>query len=303
MIPEFQAHVDEYCQTLKYIGVAQSTINNYTSYLSRFLAWIEANKDITDLHEIPWSYFREYEGYLQTTDGLKGNTVNQHICAIKKYYEVVMESEWNKSAVPKVKYDQYRGDVPDSNDVVTIISSAPFIDYKLAFSILAFCGLRISELVNLTYSDIRRDRKTLYVKKSKGHEDREIPLSPTMIQLFEKYVRAMPKPWPKSSDFIFPGRKPGTHVTTKTIENHLIKTLKIIGWQDRNYACHSLRRYFGCKQYLAHPDDLPRLAAIMGHKSISSTMIYIRLAAAFKAAEEDFVWIDEILGRTNACQF
>ena len=185
----------------------------------------------------------------------------------------------------------------------TIISSAPFIDYKLAFSILAFCGLRISELVNLTYySDIRRDRKTLYVKKSKGHEDREIPLSPTMIQLFEKYVRAMPKPWPKSSDFIFPGRKPGTHVTTKTIENHLIKTLKIIGWQDRNYACHSLRRYFGCKQYLAHPDDLPRLAAIMGHKSISSTMVYIRLAAAFKAAEEDFVWIDEILGRTNACQ-
>ena len=28
----------------------------------------------------------------------------------------------------------------------------------------------------------------------------------------------------------------------------------------------------------------------------------LTIGEAFKAAEEDFVWIDEILGRTNACQ-
>ncbi|MBQ8094635.1 MAG: site-specific integrase, partial [Clostridia bacterium] len=64
----------------------------------------------------------------------------------------------------------------------------------------------------------------------------------------------------------------------------LYAVLKKLGWEDRNYTCHSFRKYFGCTQYLAHPDDMPRLAAIMGHSSLSSTMVYIRLAAAFKAA-------------------
>ncbi|MBQ8093902.1 MAG: hypothetical protein IJ242_10040, partial [Clostridia bacterium] len=61
----------------------------------------------------------------------------------------------------------------------------------------------------------------------------------------------------------------------------------------------SFRKYFGCTQYLAHPDDMPRLAAIMGHSSLSSTMVYIRLAAAFKAAMDDFKRVDELMRRAE----
>ena len=299
LVRDYQYHIDAYTQMLRNINSPDNTIRNYVTYMEQFLSWLDKNKEVQDLCEIPWAYFREYEGYLQKVRGLKGNTVNQHICAIKKYFEVVLERDWNNKAVPKVKFDKFRGAVPIDNEVITIIKNANGINQRLEIALMAFCGLRVDELVRLTFSDIRHARNTLYVKKSKGHEDREVPLSPTLISLLTRYVQSLPKPWPKPEDYIFPGRNPGRHVTTTTVEKHLYAVLKKLGWEDRNYTCHSFRKYFGCTQYLAHPDDMPRLAAIMGHSSLSSTMVYIRLAAAFKAAMDDFKRVDELMRRAE----
>ena len=161
-------------------------------------------------------------------------------------------------------------------------------------AIMAYCGLRKEELVCLRFKDIHRERGTLYVAPSKNHEDREVPISPVILDQLARYCHSLPV-MPSKEDFIFPGMKDGHHISAETVSNRLDKILSKLGWEDRHYTPHSFRRFFGCSQYLAHPDDLPRLQALMGHRSLSSTMVYIKLAAAFKAMQEDNDRVDNLL--------
>ena len=295
--PEFEIFTD----VLKSQDAPKNTELNYTTYVRDFLVWIYG-KGIADINKVEWQDLRDYQKYLRNDRNLKGNTINQEFAAIKKFYRAVLEKEWNDAAVGSMKYEIFRGTVPITNEVDVILShTKKNLTLWLMFALLAFCGLRVSELVNLTYSDIRRERMSLYVKPSKNHEDREIPISPAVLDYLTRYVRSLPV-MPKKEDYIFPGRKANTHLTAPTINNRVNAVMDQLGWRDRSYTPHSFRRYFGCIQYLMHPDDLPRLSAIMGHRQVSSTMVYIKLAAAFKARHEDIGRIDAFLkGENKLC--
>ena len=298
----FQSEFAEFVDLLQSQNSPESTESNYSSYIRDFLVWVNEDKKISQLDDVKWKDLREYQKFLRVEKGLKGNTINQRFSAIKKFYRAILEKDWNSSAVGSVRYEKFRGPVPISTEVSMIFAHVKRnLSLWIMFAFMAFCGLRAEELVNLTYSDIKRDRMVLYVKPSKNHEDREVPITPYMLDYLTRYVRSMPS-MPHSEDYIFPGRIPGTHLTKTTINNRVNDVMEELGWSDRKYTPHSFRRYFGCIQYLMHPDDIPRLASIMGHRQVSSTMVYIKLAAAFKARQEDTSRIDAFLkGESPLC--
>ena len=268
------------------------TFSSYTKYVGNFLDWVYLKKHVTDLEEITWKDYREYQKFLSLD--LKGNSVNQQFSAIKKFYVGILDKQWNSAAVPNLKYDIFRGPTPVQAEVDEILRSIDSLNDWLMIALMAYCGLRKEELVSLHYSDIRRIRGTLYVAPSKNHEDREVPLSPVILGVIERYYRALPDK-PTAQDYIFPGMKEGSHLSENTVNNRLDRILEKLHWENRGYTPHSFRRFFGCSQYLAHPDDLPRLQALMGHRCLSSTMVYIKLAAAFKARMEDNERVNNLL--------
>lgn len=283
----------EYSDFIELLSISpDKTIQNYTNYVGRFLDWAYQQKGVTNLDEIIWKDYREYQKLLLSDH--KGNTVNQHFCALKKFYEGILDKQWNSAAVGKVKSDVFRGPTPVQKEVDAILRSIISLNDWLMIALMAYCGLRREELVCLRYCDILRLRGTIYVSPSKNHEDREVPLATAILKVLERYYRMLPDK-PGKTDFIFPGMKKGNHMSEETVNNRLDKILSRLSWEDRHYTPHSFRRFFGCSQYLAHPDDLPRLQALMGHRSISSTMVYIKLAAAFKARIEDNERVNSLL--------
>lgn len=294
----YQKDMSNFSDLLQDTGVANSTYNNYMKSVGDFLSWLDSNNKKMPLLELPWTDLREYQKYLQNERHLKGNNVNQQFSAIKMFLVGIVERTWNNKAIPSVKYDTFVGSVPLESEVVTILSNTSSRRELLEISLLAFCGLRISELVRLRWEHIRRERGTLYIIPSKNRESREVPLPTKILKELEIYCRSL---YPKQvkTNFIFSGRCENGSVSTMTIENHLNKVTKKLGWEDRGYTCHSMRRHFGCTYYLAHPDDLPSLASIMGHKNVSSTMIYIRLAAAFKSRTVDNERINAVFGKVE----
>ena len=286
----------DFSEFLKDTEYSTGTCKDYMSYVDEFLSWLINNDKNCTLEELPWSDLRAYQRHLKNDMQLKGNTINQRFCAIKLLMEGVVERSWNNKAVHKLKYETFVGAVPIESEVVKILSNAPSRRIMLEIALLAFCGLRICELVRLSWGHIRRERGTLYILPSKNHQDREVPLPTDILKELEVYCRSL---YPKQAkkDFIFGGQCKDGSVTTTTIENHLNEITERLGWKDRGYTCHSLRRYFGCEYYLAHPEDLPSLASIMGHKNVSSTMIYIRLAAAYKARIADNDRINAVFGK------
>ena len=295
----YHSEFSEYSELLIAADYAGSSYTNYMSYVEDFLTWLINNNKNYTLEELPWKDLREYQTYLKKDKNLKGNTVNQHFSAIKMMMGGVVERTWNDKAVHNLKYEIYEGAVPIESEVVKILSAAKNRRIMLENAILAFCGLRISELVRLRWEHIRRERGTLYNLPSKNHQDREVPLPTKILDELTAYCKSL-YPKQNKTDFIFGGKCKDGSVTPQTIENHLNEITEYLGWKDRGYTCHSLRRYFGCAYYLAHPDDLPALSTIMGHRCVSSTMVYIRLAASYKARLADNDRINAIFGKVES---
>ena len=59
LVRDYQYHIDAYTQMLRNINSPDNTIRNYVTYMEQFLSWLDKNKEVQDLCEIPWAYFRE----------------------------------------------------------------------------------------------------------------------------------------------------------------------------------------------------------------------------------------------------
>ena len=61
-------------------------------------------------------------------------------------------------------------------------------------------GIRCSELCHLKVSDIDSERMVIHVHKGKGSRDRDVLLSPKLLETLREYWR-----WMKPKTFLFPG--------------------------------------------------------------------------------------------------
>ncbi len=173
-----------------------------------------------------------------------------------------------------------------------------FSDYSIytAIALIARCGLRISEPLNLSVSSYRPQEKTIYIEKTKFHKDRLIPLPLKMATDLENYLN-LRNAYVSNRNFLFPGTLPGKPLTSHFIYPAFRRALIQIG-QDQPRRIlgtttfgapriHSLRHSFAVntlndiKKRGGDPQQgLPVLSAYMGHRKYSYTSLYLRMIDA-----------------------
>ena len=97
-------------------------------------------------------------------------------------------------------------------EVVRILEVAPGpgLKYRAAFSVAYGGGLRASEVTHLKIGDIDSDRMLIRVEQGKGLKDRQVMLSPSLLELLRDYYReARPAGW------LFPGRNRIDPISTR----------------------------------------------------------------------------------------
>jgi integrase/recombinase XerD len=73
-------------------------------------------------------------------------------------------------------------------------------------------GPRVSELINLRVTDIDSQRQLICVRQGKGHKDRQVMLSPKLLEGLRTYwKRYRPRTW------LFPGRNSERPITQVTV--------------------------------------------------------------------------------------
>ena len=100
-------------------------------------------------------------------------------------------------------------------------------------------------------------------------------LSDKAYDLLVAYIRASYK-GAKPDDRLFPGQKAGTSISTETVRRVFSDALMRSGLSDAGFTPHSLRHAFGLHLYESGA-DLISIKEAMGHKSLSSTTIYLTL--------------------------
>lgn len=140
------------------------------------------------------------------------------------------------------------------------------------------CGLRLHEATRISPADIDSKRMVVHVKDGKGKKDRLVPLPQCKLTILRAHYKKHRNP-----NFIFPapGRggvneprsnDPLPDSSIQTVLKKALRQTRMI----KNVSVHSLRHSYAT-HLLEAGIDIRIIQKYLGHKSISSTMIYTQL--------------------------
>ena len=147
---------------------------------------------------------------------------------------------------------------------------------RAIIEVLFSCGLRVSELVSLQWSQVYAEERFLRIM-GKGSKERLVPISDLALKEVDNYL-----PWRNSlkikageEDYVFLNRR-GGHLT-RTMILIMLKEQALEAGIQKTISPHTLRHSFATA-LLEGGADLRVIQALLGHESIGTTEIYTHLS-------------------------
>ena len=265
-------YLEQYREMLSHRNMTKSTHKSYPTYLLAYFYYLD---DV--LHKLPedvsWQELRDFLVYIKSKRNLADRTINICISQIRFFYLYVLHKPWDSTQVPFRKFDTYLPEVPTKKEVAIFLLSMTDLKQRSMVTLMYSAGLRISEVCILRCKDIQSDKMKIYIRSSKGRCDRYAVLSPKALALLRKYwISYRPK------TYLFPKQRgKDLPIDTFYLSRHIHAHEERLGWQQR-FTCHSFRHAFATHLY-EDGADLLDIKAMLGHKSLNSTTIYVQLAS------------------------
>jgi integrase/recombinase XerD len=142
------------------------------------------------------------------------------------------------------------------------------------------CGLRVSELVNLRFSDLFFEEGFIRVI-GKGNKERLVPVSPSIekeIGIYNEFIRRHQNIQAGNENIVFLNRR-GAKLTRVMIFT-IIKDLAEIAGISKNISPHTFRHSFATHM-IEGGANLRAVQEMLGHESITTTEIYTHLDQRF----------------------
>ncbi|MEM2139254.1 MAG: tyrosine-type recombinase/integrase, partial [Candidatus Woesearchaeota archaeon] len=170
--------------------------------------------------------------------------------------------------IPLAKQIKKLPEILNKSEIKKMFFSTDNIKHRLILMFLYYAGLRVSELINLKYSDFDLKRKIIHIKNAKNNKDRIIFLHPVLINSLKMYkIR-------KKSNYLFLTNKKKKY-THRTIEKIVKKSSKKAGI-IKKIKPHTLRHCFAT-HLLENGLDIVSIQKLLGHKDVRTTQNYTHL--------------------------
>lgn len=269
----------DYCREIELYfelkGAPESTKESYLRRLKSFGRFVLAENKYID--DITVQDIQRYILYLKQQRGLAPGTINNYISAIRFFYTHVLDKQWDKEKVPRMKRVQKLPLIPSRDVVLAILEAPTNLKHKAILSLIYGSGLRVSEVASLKIGDICSKTMRVRVENAKHGTNRYTILSEKALVELRKYFRAYFSANYRMTDWLFPGQEKGEHITVKSIKNTLIRIRNKLGL-DQGISAHTLRRCFAT-YCLEDGVDLALIQQLLGHKHISTTTRYLFLTS------------------------
>jgi integrase/recombinase XerD len=262
-----QQHILSFKNYLNYRRYSQNTIKTYADALEVFFRFYKdqapESLNIEDIINFNTSYILK--------KNLSASYQNQVINAIKLFYRNRFNRTMEVDFIQRPRREKRLPNVLSKNEVKSILEAPTNLKHRAMLSLIYACGLRRSELLNLTLKDILSDRGLLFIRQSKGKKDRVVPISIKLIEMLrDYYIAYKPKTW------LFEGQEVGKKYSERSIQlvlNQAVEKAKIVKpvslhWLRHSYATHLLE----------NGTDLRYIQELLGHSSSRTTEIYTHVS-------------------------
>jgi site-specific recombinase XerD len=221
-------------------------------------------------------HIREYQAELFQKRKLSPGSVANRLAALRFFYIKTLKKAWSIAETPYPKKNHRLPAILSQEEVTQLIDAARTPFHRTLLMTLYATGLRCAELTHLKVSDVDSKRMVIHVQGGKGRKDRDVMLSPKLLDELRKHWRRLPR---KTSNWLFPGNRWHTAdypIDEKTPRHACQGATKRAGLHHAIHP-HTLRHCFAT-HLLEAGADLRTIQILLGHQSLKETTIYLHLS-------------------------
>jgi integrase/recombinase XerD len=255
---------------------SQNTIKSYMQHVRGYLKWFEDSKGTT-FNKLHRENVKDHISYLKTVKKGSPATINAKISCLIKFNEFLIDSGIqqelviNKKDFIKVQKQYASLATVELKDVEKFRQMILEVESKRNYAIitlLAYCGLRISEALNISMREFNLVSRELIVSEGKGSKTRTVFISDKVKDVLQGYIKERIEK-KVESEFLFASNR-GERLDRTVINKLFNNYSRSIG---KEITPHDLRHFF-CSHAIESGMSVHEVANQAGHSNIHTTLLY-----------------------------
>jgi integrase/recombinase XerD len=268
-------------------GYSKNTVDSYSTDLKRFLEFL-LSKNYDSYLTAKEDDISEFLTVL-TDFGLAETTKSRYLSSIKSFYNYFLGlNKLKDNPAELIETPKHGRHLPDALSIIEInrLLDQPEIESYLGLRDKAIletfygCGLRVSELINLSLRDILWEQEIIRVF-GKGSKERIVPIGTSALLHLKNYISSSRNQLVNTkdlNDYVFLNNK-GKKLSRMGIWKFVDKYTKL-ALIEKSVHPHTFRHSFAT-HLLEGGADIRAVQEMLGHSDISTTQIYTHLDREF----------------------
>ena len=247
----------------------QTTIRQYLSSVERFAKHFGKSPD-----KLGPDHLRSYQAYLLKQRKLSPGSVENHVAALRFFFIRTLHRHGFYQFLPYPKVRRKLPNILSREEVAQLIEASNSLFERTLLMVLYGTGMRRAEITRLKIADIDSQRMIIHVVNGKGGKDRDLPLSPALLETLRAYWR-----WLKPCTYLFPSRlhrEREQPITDKIVWRTCAEARKRAGIRKR--VSPHLIRHSWATHLLEAGTDLRTIQLLLGHEDLETTARYLHLS-------------------------
>jgi site-specific recombinase XerD len=249
---------------------SEITTRKYLQYVTAFARHFGKPPDQLGPNEL-----RSYQAYLLQERKVTPGTAVNCVAALRFFFIKTLKRHQFREFLPYPKDRRRLPTVLSREEVARLINAAGTLFRRTLLMTLYGTGMRRSELAHLKVGDIDSQRMIIRVVAGKGGKDRDLPLSPALLETLREYWR-----WRKPKLYMFPtrtlGRRFDQPISDKTVWIACNEAARRAGI-NKHVTPHTLRHSWAT-HLLEAGTDLRTIQVLLGHGDLETTAQYLHLS-------------------------
>lgn len=262
-------------------GLSTNTLEAYMIDLDKLFCYVDSEQD--SVLDMTYNKLQQFVAQLYDL-GISARSVARIISGIKSFYRFLLLDDYLQNDPTELleapKIGMKLPEVLSINEINTILdlvdlSTSTGHRNRAMLEVLYSCGLRVSELITLKYSDIYFDEEFIKVE-GKGKKQRLVPISETALHEIRNYLqhRKLLNVQKGYEDTLFLNIR--GKMLTRVMVFHIIKDLAEKAGIRKSISPHTFRHSFAT-HLLEGGANLRAIQVMLGHEKITTTELYTHM--------------------------